>query len=232
MSLPAAAILPVMGTEGSTVFESAFTVTMPPTFDGHSNYSAYRQDVELWECLTTLAAEKRGPAIIGRLSGEAKSSAKTLSIAEITANDGVTKILVHLDKSYAVDATDQLDLDLAAFLDYSWRSTLTVEQFIAGFHVRLDKISDLNMDDKLKGHLLLRQAGLDTHTRNMIVGAASGQYDVGSISAALRQAYRGATAPPSMTTHPPAPAPIKCDDCQGVAAVAVTFSRHPRPTRR
>ncbi len=74
----------------------------------------------------------------------------------LPGRDGADKILEHLDKSYAVDATDQLDIDLATFFDYSWKNHMPVEQFIAGFHSRLDRIASLNMDAKLKGHLLLR----------------------------------------------------------------------------
>ncbi len=119
-------------------------------------------------------------------------------------------ILEHLDKSYGIEATDQLDSDLAAFLDYTWHQKMGVEQFIAGFHTRLDKIAELNIDTKLKGHLLLRQAGLDTHTRNMIVGAASGKYDASTISNALRQAYRNTHKPASMASTP------QCPECERV----------------
>eukprot|EP00171_Calliarthron_tuberculosum_P004750 IDg4750t1 len=115
---------------------------------------------------------------------------KTLEVSSTSSNDGVAIIFAHLDKSYAVDTTDQLDIDLASFLDYTWQSSITVEPFVAGFHTRLYKISDLKMDAKLKGHLLLRQAGLDSQTRNMIVGASSGKYEVSPISNALRQAFR------------------------------------------
>lgn len=109
-------------------------------------------------------------------------------------------ILKHLDKSYGIDTVDQLDLNLAAFLDYSWSGNMYVEQFIAGFHSRLDKIAELAIDDKLKGHLLLRQAGLDGHSRNMIVGASAGNYDVTAISTALRQAFRNADRPSHTTS--------------------------------
>eukprot|EP00171_Calliarthron_tuberculosum_P005577 IDg5577t1 len=179
-----------MGPEGPAVQSSAFTDKVPPSFDGHNNYASYRQDVELWTHLTTLPAEKHGAALIGRLSGEAKAAAKTLSISEITSELGVNKILQHLDKSYAVNKTDQLDLDLASFLDFTWNVHKPVEQFIAGFHTRLDRIAELNINNKLKGHLLLRQAGLDHNARSMIVGAASGSYEVDTIATALRQMYR------------------------------------------
>ena len=164
----------VMGPGGISALPGSFTDKIPPAFDGRNDYNSYKQDVQLWQTLTSLPKTKQGAAIIGRLYGEAKSSAKTIDIKDITSEDGVEYILDQLDKSYGLAKTDLLDLDLADFLDFTWNSKLTIEQFIAGFHTRLDKISDLKMDEKLKGHLLLRQSGLDTHTRNMNVGAASG----------------------------------------------------------
>ncbi len=61
---------------------------LPAAFDGHRSYAAYREDVSLWMCLTSLDAGKQGAALIGRLSGETKASAKTLPIETITGEDG------------------------------------------------------------------------------------------------------------------------------------------------
>lgn len=170
---------------------SQFTDKTPPTFDGHTvEYSSYRDDVLLWSRLTTLPDTKQGPAIIGRLVGEPKKSAKSVNIDDICSEKGVEKILERLDKSYAIDATSQLDVDLANFLDYHWDKTLSVDQFIAGFHSRLDKISSLCIDEKLKGHLLLRQANLDMHERNIILGSASGQYEAQHITKSIRNSFR------------------------------------------
>ena len=49
---------------------------------------------------------------LGRLSGEAKASGKTLPIETICSPEGVSRILEHLDKSCAVDETEKLDTDL------------------------------------------------------------------------------------------------------------------------
>lgn len=38
-----------------------------------------------------------------------------------------------------------------------------VEHLISEFHARLDMISELNLNDRLKCHLLLLQANLDYH---------------------------------------------------------------------
>ena len=145
-----------------------------PSFDAHTSFAAYRQDVELLLLLTTLNEKKKGPALIGRLSGEAKASAKSLGTQAIGGEDGAIKTLDHLEKSYGVDDVDQLRIDLASFFGFQWRSNMTIEEYIAGFHAHLDKLSELSLTDKLKGHLLLRQAGLDSRTRNVIVRSASG----------------------------------------------------------
>lgn len=187
-----------MGPEDTLTSVSDFTDKVPPSFDGRSNYASYREDVQLWTKLTSLATAKQGPALVGRLSGEAKASAKSLSIDVICDNDGVEMILKRLDKSYAVDAANQLDSDLAVFLDYSWKKSSSVEQYIAGFHSRLDKIASLEIDEKLKGHLLLRQASLSSQEKNMLVGAASGSYDISKLTAAMRNAY--INSPPTDST--------------------------------
>ena len=101
---------------------SGFSDKIPPSFDGHTNYASYREDVKLWSKLTSLSPAKHGPAIIGRLLGEAKTAAKTLSIDDICGDKGVSLILERLDKAYAVDKSNQLDTDLANFLDYTWKN--------------------------------------------------------------------------------------------------------------
>lgn len=191
-----------MGPEDNSATTGEFTDKIPPSFNGRNNYASYREDVMLWVNLTSLAEEKKGPALVGRLGGEAKASAKTISLENICAADGVERLLKHLDKSYAIDAANQLDADLALFLDYTWKKSMSVEQYIAGFHSRLDKISTLQLDNKLKGHLLLRQAALAPQDRNMLVGAASGSYDVQHLTAALRNAYMNQTpVDTSLTTQ-------------------------------
>lgn len=146
--------------------------------------------------------------MIGRLSGESKASAKSLPVEILCAEGGVNKKLKKLDKSYAVDTANQLYAYLARFLDYSFKKSLTIEQYIAGFHSRLDKIATLNLDNKLKVYLLLHQATFPQHHKNMIVGAASGSYDVMRLTASLLDAYihtgpvASTMASRNTTTHP------------------------------
>ena len=178
-----------MGPEDTPAHLGTFSDRIPPVFNGRSDYASYHEDALLWVNLTSLPSTKHGPALVGRLSEEAKASARTLSIEELCSEEGVDLLLEHLDKSFAVDPANQLDSDLATFLDFTWKKTMTVEQYIAGFHSRLDRISSLKMDNKLKGHLLLRQASLETQEKNMVIGAESGNHDITYLSSALRNAY-------------------------------------------
>ena len=72
---------------------------------------------------------------MGRLHGDGKTAAKTLSTELICR--GIGLILKRLDKVYSVDKANQLDADLAEFLDYSRKKDLIVEHFISVFHTRV-----------------------------------------------------------------------------------------------
>lgn len=81
--------------------------------------------------------------------------------------NGVERLLEYLDKSYAVDTTNQGDKNLFYFLAYTWKRTIIVEQYLDGVHSRLDKIASLNLDHKLKGNLLPRQGSFKVQYKNM-----------------------------------------------------------------
>lgn len=60
------------------------------------------------------------------------------------------------------------------------------------------------MNDELKGHLLLKQVKLDSHDRNLVVGAAGGDYSLQSIATNLRNTFRYEGFPvSSMNIKPP-----------------------------
>lgn len=75
--------------------------------------------------------------------------------------------------------------------------------FISGFHTRVDKIASIKIDEKLKGHILIRQANLPQHDHQVIIGAASGNYDVDSISSALRSVFCEVVSTPANQYGPP-----------------------------
>lgn len=69
-----------------------------------------------------------------------------------------------------------------------------VDEIIAGVHARLS-ISSLDMKDKLRGHLLMRQDKLGGHYGTIIIRSTGGDYSLQALATNLRIAYRSEGLP-------------------------------------
>ena len=137
-----------------------------------------------------IGGKKPGLALVERLTGEAKDAAISLGADKIGANDEAMQETSHLKKSYGINAVDQLDIDFAWIIVFHWKPNMSIEECIAGFNARIDKLSDSSLSDKIKVQLLLRQADVNRSNPNIIVGSALGCYEIAKISNSLRQAFR------------------------------------------
>jgi hypothetical protein len=156
----------------------SFTSTRPPRFGDPSkeDYPSYRRDVELWLKLTEVVPVKQGVALVGCLSGEPKEFAKTMPDDLLFSDDSGKNVLMHLDKAYQNSLEMILNSRVSAFLDYQRLPSMSISTYIAGFYARLDNLSQLQMPDELKGHLLLKQANLESDQKSMIIASARGSY--------------------------------------------------------
>lgn len=66
---------------------------------------------------------------------------------------------------------------------------MTADVLVFGLPTMLDRIDKPDLNDKLKGHLLLRQADLDGHDRNVIVKFSGGNYFLQALSTSLNDSY-------------------------------------------
>jgi hypothetical protein len=178
----------VMGPVG---VHDSFTSSRPPRFGDplNENYPSYRRDVELWLRLTEVSKSKQGVALVGCLSGEPKEFAKTLSDELLFSDDSGNNVLIHLDKAYQ-DSTEMiLNSRVSAFLDYQRLPSMSISTYIAGFYARLDNLTQLQMPDDLKGHLLLKQANLEQSEKTMVIASAKGSHKVKDLVDSMRQLY-------------------------------------------
>lgn len=137
------------------------------------------------------------------IEDKTKNAAFTLPINKICGPNGLERVLAQLDTYYAVYKLSQLDSDLSGFLDCTCEKSLTVEELIAGFHARHDRIAELEFPAIVQGHMMIRNESRDQNEQNMVVGQASGDYNIQRISAALRTAYRKKLPySASLNTHP------------------------------
>lgn len=167
----------VNGPEGLTLTKDSlqFSDKTPPSFDGYGNYEQFKENI-LWCAMTSIPCENRAPILVGQLTGQAQVTAKTLSLATLTSNIKLEKLISEMDKKFGCDCTTLLHNNVSAFSDYTWDKSMTIDEFVVGFLIRLDKIQKLELKDELKSHLRLTRANLDAHDGNIIVGSSGGYY--------------------------------------------------------
>lgn len=140
--------------------------------------------------MTFVEQSRKAPTVVGRLPDKAQVNAKTLSVERLISPERLKKPFEELSKKFGLDKTSLLHKHVSEFFDFIWDRYDSVDDFVIGFHSPLHKISSLRLHEKSKGHILLRQANLNPHDRNIVVGSAGGNYSLQAVTTALRNAYR------------------------------------------
>jgi hypothetical protein len=176
---------------GPVGVQGSYTSTRPPSFGNPQNegYSSYRRDVELWLELTEIPKKKQGVALVGSLVGEPKEFAKTLSNDLLFCEDSGKNVLIHLDKAYLDSAEMILNTRVSNLIEYQRLPTMSISTYVAGFYARLDNLTQLQMPDELKGHLLLNQANFGPTEKSMIVASAKGSFKIAALVDSMRQLF-------------------------------------------
>lgn len=140
--------------------------------------------------MTPVEENRKAGTVVDCLSGQAEHIAGKWSLEVLKVPDDLSKLLEELDEKFSLEKVNLFHNTVSDFLDFLWDRKATVHQFVIGFHSRLEKASSLSLDEKLEGHILLRQASLDAYGRNVIIGSAGGKYSFQAITTALRNAFR------------------------------------------
>lgn len=75
-----------------------FSDKYPPPFDGYANYEQFKENVFLCDAIKSVAAEKRAPTLIRKITD--RVTAKTLLLSTLTSNTGLDKLMVELNKTF------------------------------------------------------------------------------------------------------------------------------------
>ena len=80
----------------------------PPAFIEGMNYADWKLDLELWMEFTTIEKKKQGTALLLELkAGKVKDAVRSLGKAALVAEDGLKRIMDHLDKIYLEDSAQE-----------------------------------------------------------------------------------------------------------------------------
>ena len=106
----------------------------PPLFDPDTdNYEQFKKDLQIWEILTDLDAKKKGPAVYLALGKKTREAVRNLTVAEVSAESGLTKIIERLDEVYLADKNTRAYTAFQNFYKCKRESGETFENFIIRF---------------------------------------------------------------------------------------------------
>ena len=82
-----------------------------------------------------------------------------------------------------------LNTRVSNLIEYQRLPTMSISTYVAGFYARLDNLTQLQMPDELKGHLLLNQANFGPTEKSMIVASAKGSLKIAALVDSMRQLF-------------------------------------------
>lgn len=186
-----------LGTEAAPGSLGHFGETRCPVFDGTTEFAIYDRDVSLWMLVTKMEKPRQAAALMGGLSGAAKSFCASLTMEQLKADSGVTTLLNHLRAAFSVHDDALTQNNISTWLDFRRTMDMTVTAFIVGYSSRLARISEIDLSPELQGHLLLRLGLFSRENRGLIVASAGGSYDISKLSNAMKSLWpQGSQLPP------------------------------------
>ena len=132
----------------------------PPLLSAAKSYEDWIKLLEIWRTFTSLGVDKMGPAVALSLQGEAQQAILELSIAQLSAPDGVDKIIERLNKIYGKDELVLKFNKLESFESYKRPPNLSMREFLTEFELRYHKVNKNTLSDDLIAYRLLKAANL------------------------------------------------------------------------
>ncbi|CAJ1429454.1 unnamed protein product [Effrenium voratum] len=177
------------GTEGQT---SPFKDRDPaPTFDGSvEKFKGWLRELTLWKHDTDVPKVKHGTKVYRQLSGAAKSAVDEIQVDEIVKETGLDKIIAKLKEHFEPYLETAVP---KAFEKAIYGEPRRAKEAFGEFVIRADaafrelKDEGIELDTKVTGYVIYRQANLSQVQEDQVATWISGQYDRGSVVGALRK---------------------------------------------
>ena len=175
-----------------------FNSKIPPGYNSDTKelpYAEYRALLMLWDAMTELPEQSRGPTAAGRLVGEAQRLALTIKIDELTskgesgAKRGLQRLLDTLDAAMGPEVQEKMIESYRKFLNLR-RKTMTMMEYTAKF-VRLyqdAKGYGLTISEQGLAFFLLEWANLSPQEWAQVLAPEKGKIDKpNELAATLRR---------------------------------------------
>ena len=168
--------------------------TKDPVMRENQPYVDWKKELEIWVFANTTAgvdAPVQATSLFESLEGTARQTVLSeLSVAQITAADGIKNITTCLDQFFLgnqkQDAYDTID----SLLKYRRKSNVSMENFIIEFQLKVNKVkvAGTNLSDELLGYALLNAANLSDDDHKLC-RATSDELTYKNVKATLGKIY-------------------------------------------
>ena len=162
----------------------------PPKFENNDSYENWEKAVKLWRLVTDIPKGKQGAAIVLSLQGKAYETVLEMEEEEITAEDGVKRILDKLGTIYKKDKIDSAYEAFEKFIHYKREPETNISVYITEFERRYVKAKahGFTMSSSSLAYFLLNQAKLSEDHKKLVKATIS-ELDLEEMKTKLRKIF-------------------------------------------
>ena len=144
--------------------------SVPPLLTKDSNYNDWKNELLIWQSVTTLAQAKQGGAVFLSLTGQAKEAARELKPGELTNNAGINNLLQKLDSLFLKDETEDAFMAYEDFENFTRGQTMSHADYLIEFERRYAKIEKhkMKLPDGVKAYRLLKSSNLSDTQKQLV----------------------------------------------------------------
>ena len=147
---------------------------IPPCFSEHKSYDTWVTEVEFWGELTKIPKAQQGIAVALSLPEGSSAREKVfseLTLTDLKADDGLTKLLEFLKKHFKEDGIAGIYAEYAKFDDIHRDKSRTMEKYLDEFdrlQKRMKKIK-VQYPDSVLALKLLHRSGLSASDKKLVL---------------------------------------------------------------
>ena len=142
----------------------------PPAYEEGQNYADWKLDIELWQEFTMLEKKKQGTALLLELKpGKVKDAVRGLGKEVLTAEDGIAKIIVHLNKIYEEDPAQICYRAYSKFEKFCRPDSMSLQSYISEFEKMLADLKrhNITLPPTVVAYRFLNSANLSSDKVNL-----------------------------------------------------------------
>ena len=128
---------------GSRAMASNYKI--PPKFTEETSYEVWKNELDMWKCVTDLPKSKQALAVALSLNGKPREVALEISSDKLNKDDGMEKLIEALDKVFLTDNNDNAYAAYSNFESCKKDPSMTMTDFIIEFERKYNRTKKFNM---------------------------------------------------------------------------------------